>query len=139
MLRLALISIPSFLAALLPGLFIAGAVGGALWIWAYGDNTWPALAEAIIVIAFLSSWAVIGTLLTRHLYQHPRVQQLTFGQLVLLVVLLGVLAVGVLSLHQWLNGNLSSPNPCSSSCQAKGFSSSWVDYGENGEEECTCL
>jgi len=75
MLRLALISIPSFLAALLPSLFITGAVGGALWIWVYGDNTWPALAEAIIVISFLSSWAVIGTLLTRYLHRHPRVQQ----------------------------------------------------------------
>lgn len=139
MLRLALISIPSFLVALLPSLSITGAVGGALWVGVYGDNTWPALAEAIIVIAFLSSWAVIGTLLTRHLYRHPRVQQLTFGQLVLRVVLLGVLAVGVLLLSQWLNGNLSSPNPCSSNCQAKGFSSSAVEYGENGEEECTCL
>jgi DMSO reductase anchor subunit len=139
MLRLALISIPSFLAALLPSLFIAGAVGGALWIWVYGDNTWPALAEIIIVISFVSSWAVIGALLTRHLYRHPRVQKLTLGQLVLLVVLFSVLAVGVLFLHQWLNGNLSSPHPCSSNCQAKGFSSSVIEYGDNGEEKCTCL
>tara|TARA_R110000787_G_scaffold53975_1_gene125884 strand:- start:116 stop:535 length:420 start_codon:yes stop_codon:yes gene_type:complete len=139
MLRLALISIPSFLVALLPSLFITGAVAGAVWIWVYGDNTWPALAEIIIVISFVSSWAFIGALLTRNLYRHPRVQQLTLGQLVLLVVLLGALAVGVLLLYLWMNGSLVSPHPCFSNCQAKGFSSSVIEYGDNGEEKCTCL
>jgi hypothetical protein len=99
MLRLVLIGIPAFLAALLPGLLVTGAVAGALWLFVYGDDTWPALAEIIVVGTFVSSWVLVGSLLTRYLYRRRWIQQLTLPQLVLLATVLSVLAVGVVLLR----------------------------------------
>lgn len=106
MLRIALLCVPAFLAALLPSLLATGGVAGFLWIYVYGDDTWPALAEAIIVASFLVCWVSLGVLLTWLLESNRRVRKLTLGQLAILAAVISALAVGVLLLHQGLRGNL---------------------------------
>jgi len=137
--RLILLAVPCFLLSLLPALFVAGAVAGFLWLFVYGDNAWPDLADIVIVSAFLLTWISVGTLLTLGLIRHPRVRNLPTGKLTVVAALLSLLAVAAIAYHQWSIGNLDPPNPCFTKCRESGHSASITEIDETGRETCTCV
>ncbi len=137
--RLILLAVPCFLLSLLPALFVTGAVAGFLWLFVYGDNPWPDLADIVIASAFLLSWVSVGTLLTLGLIRHPRVRNLPTGKLTVVAALLSLFAVAAIAYHQWSIGNLDPPNPCLIQCREMGHSASMTEIDEQGRETCTCF
>ena len=99
-LRLVLIAIPSFLAAILPGLLVAGAFAGVLWLFVYGDDPWPSIATFAVAAAFAASWTTFGMMLTRYLQRLPWTQRLSLAQLALVSLIASVAFVGALLLRQ---------------------------------------
>ena len=99
-LRLLLIAIPSFLAATLPGLCVAGAFAGFLWLFVYGDDPWPPIASFAVAAAFAASWTTFGMMLTRYLQRRPWTQSLSLAQLALVSVIASVAFVAAVLLRQ---------------------------------------
>jgi hypothetical protein len=137
--RLILLAVPCFLLSLLPALFITGAVAGFLWLFVYGDNPWPDLADIVIASAFLLSWVSAGTLLTLGLIRHPRVRNLPTSKLTVAAALLSLFAVATIAYHQWSIGNLDPSNPCLIQCREAGHPAGMTAIDEQGHETCTCL
>src|SRR5688572_23537271 len=54
-----LFSVPGLCAALLAGLAVFGAAAGVLWLFVYGDQTWPPAAGQILVALFVLT--AVGT------------------------------------------------------------------------------
>lgn len=48
-----LFSVPALLAAALIALFLFGVAAGALWIFVYGDTSWPASAGKVLPGIFI--------------------------------------------------------------------------------------
>ena len=134
-----ILGVGAFVVALVPAFMVTAFAAGVLWLFVYGDNFWPKTADLVIVGVFFVSWFGVGTALTATLSRSPRIQRFTIGQLTGVSVLMGTLAIGVLVIHQWLNGNLGhKPHPCALACKEKGFSgASWVDEAP-GIRDCTC-
>ena len=139
MLRLAILGAGAFVVALVPAFMVTAFAAGVLWLFVYGDNVWPKAADLTILGVFFVSWFGAGSALTSALNRNPRVQRFSLGQLMVVSVMMGTMAIGVMLVHQWLNGNLGhEPHPCKLACEAKGFSgASWSD-DEPGIEDCTC-
>lgn len=99
-LRLVLIAIPSFLAAILPGLLVTGAFAGFLWLFVYGDDPWPGIANFAVAATFAASWTTFGMMLTRLLQQRPWTQRLSLSQLALVSLIASVAFVAAVLLRQ---------------------------------------
>lgn len=137
--RIVLIAVPCFLLSVLPALFLTGVAAGFLWLFVYGDNPWPILADVVVISTLLLSWILIGTLLTAALARHPAVRRLTTGKLIAATAIMSLAAIGAILLHQWSIGNLDPPHPCIAQCREAGYSSSFREIDERGRETCTCV
>ena len=60
-----LFGLPGLLLSALLTLVLFGATMGVLWLFVFGDNTWPACVDTLLpiffVVAFLGMWAVTIT------------------------------------------------------------------------------
>jgi hypothetical protein len=136
----------------IPGLFVAGiisillfgAVAGLLWLYIFGDNPWPASAEALISILFvvflLGLWTgfiLLGYWLGKRLENDPAVNRTH----ILISLGLTVLFLLLILLHQWTVGNLGPSSDsalCSEFCTQHGYSGSGLPPEISGERICTC-
>lgn len=56
--------LPSLMVALLVAVVVVGAGAGVLWIFVYGDNTWPEVANtALTTLAVVAAAATLASLL----------------------------------------------------------------------------
>ena len=57
-----LFGVPGFNVSLIAAFNLFGFVAGFLWLYVYGDETWPASAESILpilfVICFMTLWVI---------------------------------------------------------------------------------
>ncbi len=103
--------IPSAMAAILIGFVAAGAGAGILWIFVYGDNTWPQAAETVVMaFAALASAATL-TMLAAASYAFGKRREATGGlarRHVVLALAFSILLPALALLHQWQVGNLGA-------------------------------
>jgi len=138
---------------LVPGLFISllvtftvfGATYGALWLFVFGDSTWPAWTRQVIpvlmLMLFFSLWVICmaaGYVVGKKLEAAPgfEVRHVWFSLAATL------LPIGIALLHQLSIGNLG-PKPdgqrCGEYCNDLGYQASSTPPRQSGERICSCL
>jgi hypothetical protein len=138
---------------LVPGLFVSllvtvavfGAAYGGLWLFVFGDGTWPAWTGRVMPVLMLallvSLWlftGVAGYVFGKKREAVPGFEVRHVGW----SLAAALLAVGVALLHQWSIGNLgpiSDWERCSAYCSDLGYRSSGTMPGTAGERICSCL
>lgn len=117
-------SVPGFVAALMISAMAVAAGAGLMWVFVYGDEPWPPLANYILGSAFavtgLGSWILFMSaayFAGRKEEESPELKRShvaaaagTTAVLVLLVIL-----------HQWSVGNIGSGPACNEFCRGKGY------------------
>jgi hypothetical protein len=135
-----------------PGLFVAGissilvfaAFTGILWLYVFGDNSWPASSETILSILFVAvfgalwvGFIALGYLVGKKLERDPllnRNHMLISAVLTLMFILLMVF-------QQWRVGNLGPKSDtvlCSEFCTQHGYSGSGMPPQISGDRTCSC-
>jgi hypothetical protein len=56
---LLLIGVPGLIVALILAVATLGMTAGFLWLFVYGDNPWPASADAILAVVFLFTFLAV--------------------------------------------------------------------------------
>ena len=139
-----LFGIPGFFVAGMIALFVFGAVMGGLWLFVFGDNTWPfsmdILLPVLLVVVFLLLWVgfitlgfVIGKRLEKDTIWHWK-HVLVSGAVTLLFILFIIL-------QQWSVGNLGPKSDsalCSDYCTRQGYSASGLPPLNSGDRSCSC-
>ena len=139
-----LFGIPGFFVAGMIALFVFGAVMGGLWLFVFGDNTWPfsmdILLSVLLVVVFLLLWVgfitlgfVIGKRLEKDTTWHWK-HVLVSGAVTLLFILFIIL-------QQWSVGNLGPKSDsalCSDYCTRQGYSASGLPPLNSGDRSCSC-
>jgi len=139
-----LFGMPGFLVSGMISLFVFGALLGVLWLFVFGDNTWPLSMETVLPVllvlfflllwvAFISLGYVIGKRLEKDATWNWK-HILISGGLTLLFILFVVL-------QQWSVGNLGPKSDsalCSDFCTQKGYSASGLPPLNSGDRTCSC-
>ena len=139
-----LFGIPGFFVAGMIALFVFGAVMGGLWLFVFGDNTWPfsmdILLSVLLVVVFLLLWVgfitlgfVIGKRFEKDTTWHWK-HVLVSGAVTLLFILFIIL-------QQWSVGNLGPKSDsalCSDYCTRQGYSASGLPPLNSGDRSCSC-
>ena len=140
-----LFGIPGLLVAGIVSIFVFGALTGALWIFVFGDNPWPASIEWLMAILFmltaLTVWLgsiALGYVIGRRLESNPGVNRTH----VLISAGASILFLLLILIQQWSVGNLG-PQPastaCSDFCSLHGYSASGTPRQISGERICSCF
>jgi len=136
----------------IPGLFIAaiisiaifGAATGFLWIYVYGDMSWPPSIEKLLpiisVFTFLVLWIisiVIGFATGKKLEK----DQVSSTKHILISVALTIVPITIIFLQQLSVGNIGQKTDgmrCSEYCSQYGYSGSGMPPRDSGERNCFC-
>ena len=139
-----LFGIPGFFVSGMIALFVFGAAMGVLWLFVFGDNTWPfstdILLPVLLVIVFLFLWIafislgyVIGKRLEKNEtwnWKHIFVSGVVTPLFIFFIVL-----------QQWSLGNLGPKSDsalCSDYCTRQGYSASGLPPLNSGDRTCSC-
>jgi hypothetical protein len=137
--------VPGFFASTLVAAVLFGGVFGVLWLFVFGDSTWPAWAEqvtpVVILVVFFCLWigaTVTGYVVGKRLESAPGLNArhvwMSLGATLLPIIMM--------SLHQLSIGNLgpkSDAQLCSEYCSDLGFATSSIPPRNSGERTCRCL
>lgn len=136
----------------IPGLFVAGLISillfggflGILWLYVFGDSSWPALAEIIFSVLFvllvLILWAVsilLGYQVGKRHETDPRLNR----NHVLISAGLTIMFILLMILQQFRVGNFGPKSDsllCSDFCATHGYSGSSMPPKISGERICSC-
>ncbi|MEO7391002.1 MAG: hypothetical protein ABIU58_02440 [Ramlibacter sp.] len=140
-----LFAVPALLVALVPGVIAVAAVAGGLWLFVYGDNAWPPVAQTVLVatggITSLALWIWLLSIA----YIRGRRREAEDPRQPLPVALAAGTTFGVIALvalHQWSVGNVG-PKPdsmvCAEYCSSLGFAGSAMPPRDAGPARCSCL
>lgn len=100
--------LPSAMVACLAGFVVVGAGAGVLWIFVYGDNTWPKSADtALMSLAAVASAATLSLLLFTS-YSYGKNSESADGlarRHVVWAILISILLPALVLLRQWQVGD----------------------------------
>ena len=143
-LYLFLFGIPGFILSLMASFAFVGAGTGLLWLFVFGDETWPSWVEAILPIILIALilviWVIfllIGFRTGSKLESEPGIDKqhiLISGGLTILFIMLVVfqqLRVGKL-------GPKLDSQVCSDYCLSLGYSGSGMPPRNSGDRTCSC-
>lgn len=131
---------PSVMAAFIAAVFAAGAGGGILWLFVYGDNPWPQAANNMLMaVVIVVCFATLATLSFAS-YSFGKKRESCGGLKwphVALAAGISILLPALAFLHQLSVGNIG-PQPdsvlCSEFCLTKNFRSSMIPH----DGTCRC-
>jgi hypothetical protein len=138
-------SVPGLLASLLVSFAVFGAAAGVLWLFVYGDETWPPVAGHILMVLFAVTAAGSWLALMRLAYAAGRRAESSesLNRAHVLGAVLATVALPLVALsHQWGVGNIglrTEGQACMDFCAGKGFSASAMPPRNSGERTCICL
>jgi hypothetical protein len=101
--------LPSAMAAFLMAFVAAAAVAGVLWLFVFGDGTWPPAAEVAVMTSALIAFFLALTGLLFAFYLFGKMREASGGvsrRHVVLAVAASVLLPILALVHQWSVGNL---------------------------------
>jgi membrane protein YdbS with pleckstrin-like domain len=101
--------VPGAMLATMAAVLVGAAGAGVLWIFVYGDNPWPAIANAVVMALASAVWFAVlaGVLVVTH--RIGKIRESRGGLLRAHVLVALGLSVGLpllVILHQWQVGNL---------------------------------
>ena len=120
------------------------ASAGALWLFVFGDNPWPAVANTLLGAVFVvgSGGLWMGLLAVAYTVgkQQEMRSTLNAGHVALSVGVTMVLAVVIVVRLMGLSvfGVRSNSLVCADLCQAEGFAASGMPPENSGERTCSC-
>lgn len=136
--------LPALLGAALVALVLFATVAGGLWLFVFGDNPWPAWADAMltagIALSFLGFWAGFLALA----YQAGRKQESRAAFDAKHAWAAAAISIGVILvmlLYSWRVGNIGPPTVvenCSSYCRSRGYAGSGTPPKNAPEQTCSC-
>ena len=129
-----LFGVPGLLISAILALIVAGTAAGALWIFVFGDNPWPASVETILPIMILAAGFFIGKRLERDPLFNKGHILVSIG-----VIIAFLLGFGFFQLRIGNIGPRSEGLLCSDYCRQKGYSASSESPQNAGNRECSCL
>ena len=118
--------LPSAVAAVMSAVCAGAAAGGILWLFVYGDRTWPDSAgHWVMALVCLVAAATLATSMVA-CYSFGKARELTGGvrgRHVVIAIAASILLPALVVIHQWQIGNLGAkpvppgnsfkPNPLS--------------------------
>ena len=140
-----LFAVPGLISAAIAVVLLIALAGGVLWLFVFGDNTWPpAAGQALMATAMPAGTALwIGLMWTAYIAGRKQEQYASWNMRhvaaaagVTTLLVLFVLA------HQWSAGNLgpkSDSELCMDFCLIKGFPASSTPPRNVGAATCSCL
>ena len=138
-------SVPALLASLIISFVLFGAVAGGLWLFVFGDNSWPEPANMMLVALFVLTCIAFMVALLSVAYITGRNEEkrvaLNAKHVVMSVGSTAMLVFLVVA-HQWSVGNIGTPSNsvlCSEFCQDQGFAGSGMPPRDSGVETCSCF
>jgi hypothetical protein len=139
-----LFGLPGFFVAVIATMSAIGGLAGMLWLFVFGDDTWPSSIGPILVtlgiVIFLVSWtglAWLGYRMGKRLEPDPRVNR----NHILVSVGLTVFSILLILGQQFSVGNLGPKSDgvlCSEYCSQRGYSGSGMPPANSGERTCSC-
>ena len=106
-----LVGVPGLAVSLIISIVVLGFAAGFLWLFVFGDNAWPPLAETalsiLFVIVLLLSWGALlaaGYFIGRRREQDPALNLMH----VAISGGLTILLVATILLYEWRIGNLAA-------------------------------
>ena len=106
---LLLFALPSAMVSLIAAVLVAAAGAGVLWIFVYGDNTWPPVANTLLMASACTLAAALFGASMSLAYRIGKAYE-TQGSIprrhVLVALALSVGLPVLVLLHQWQVGNL---------------------------------
>jgi hypothetical protein len=140
-----LFGIPALIVSVIIAIIVFGFAAGALWIYAFGDNPWPASVEKILsilfILVFLVVWIaliIIGFVIGKHLEQNPILNK----KHILISVGITITFILFIAFYQLRIGNIGTKSvglQCSNYCSQIGYSASSVSPQDSDERMCGCL
>jgi hypothetical protein len=140
-----LFGIPGLLVSAYITFVVAGITAGALWLFVFGDNPWPAAAGTLfpisLALVFLTgwfAWIALGFGIGKHLEPNPVLNK----KHILVSLAVTLIPILLMASYQWSVGNIgpkSEGERCSNYCSLKGFSASSLSPQNAGERSCSCL
>lgn len=137
-------AVPALLTAALVALALFGAAAGALWIFVYGDNAWPAWTDqalpalfALVFFVLCLSFIALAYLAGRKQEQSPAFNRKHASAAVAISV--GVIVF--MLLYSWRAGNIGPRQPgesCAAYCQSRGYAGSGTPPRNAAAQTCSC-
>ena len=140
-----LFGVPGLLIAAMLSLIVAGTAAGALWIFVFGDNPWPASVETILPIVILAVFLIVWTaILAAGFFIGKRLERDPVFNKGHILVSIGVIVAFLLGFgfFQLRIGNIGPRSEgllCSDYCSQKGYSASSESPQNAGNRTCGCL
>ena len=140
-----LFGVPGLLISAILALIVAGTAAGALWIFVFGDNPWPASVEKILPIMILAVFLVVWTaILAAGFFIGKRLERDPVFNKGHILVSIGVIIAFLLGFgfFQLRIGNIGPRSEgllCSDYCRQKGYSANSESPQNAGNRECSCL
>jgi hypothetical protein len=139
-----LFGVPGLVVALVASVLALGATAGMLWIFVFGDSTWPNWVEQALPVAlvavFLAVWLAClaaGYVIGKRLEQRPLNKWH-----VLISAGITLLSIAFILAYQTGVGNIGAKTDearCSEFCTRSGYFASSVSPRNAGARSCGCL
>jgi hypothetical protein len=139
-----LFAVPAVLVSVIAGALILAASAGALWLFVFGDNPWPAVANTLLGAVFVVGSGGLWLALLAVAYAVGKQQEmratlnarhvaLSVG---VTIVLAAVIVVRLMGLSMF--GVRSNSLVCADFCRAEGFAASGTPPENSGNRTCSC-
>lgn len=136
---------PGFFLSLIISILVFGVTAGIFWLYIFGDDPWPRVAERILPASFILTFLVlwIGAIITGFITGKALEREPALNKNHVVVSAIATIApIALLVFHQFRVGNIG-PKPasirCSELCLAKGFVASGTPPRDSGVMTCSCF
>ena len=138
-----LYGIPGFGIALIIAFVIFGAASGVLWLYIFGDESWPPVTGIVLPLLFLLFFLLLwGAILAWGFAVGKSLEGKGLNRLHLLWSALATLGLALLIAFQLGDGNRGRPVDslaCSDYCRQQGFASSGLPPRTEEDRVCSCF
>ena len=139
-----LFALPALLVSIIAAALTLAAAAGALWLFVFGDDTWPATANTLLGAVFAGGVATLWIVLLSIAWSVGKRQEgrpalnrahvaLAIGATVLLAAVIAVRLTG------WsFSGARTDSVVCADFCRDRGFAGSGMPPLDSGDRTCSC-
>src|SRR5262245_54866968 len=139
-----LFAVPALLVSIIAGAMMLAASAGALWLFVFGDDPWPAMTNTLLGAVFIMGATLLWVALLFVAYTVGKQQEArpTFNtwhlalSIASIVVLVAILAVRLTGIR--LSGPPSDTEACATLCRGEGFVASGMPPRNSGDRTCNC-
>lgn len=139
-----LFAVPALLVSISAAAVMLAVSAGALWLFLFGDNPWPPVANTLLGAVFAMGGAALWLALLSIAWaigkQQERRPTLSTAHVALAIGATAVFAVAIIGhlTRQNLFGTPTDSLVCADVCRAEGFMGSGISPANSGNHVCSC-